>query len=227
MPLLIEPYLEDVDGEDPLFSKIAEDLQQRAWSVIPNALPSPLAAQLQQQLLGLSEEQFALAGVGRSNDFTLNHFVRRDQIRWIDGDSDAEKAWLQWSNRLRLFLNRRLFLGLFSFESHFAHYPPGAFYKKHVDAFKGNPRQDTTNRVLSVVAYFNPGWLPEDGGELALFDEGHVEPVLTVTPAFATLVVFLSEEVPHEVRPAKRDRYSIAGWYRVNNSLNDQIDPPS
>ena len=226
MQLAIDPHFGDFDGEDPLFSQIAADLQHKTWSVIPNALPPALAAQLQKQLLSLNEEQFARAGVGRSKDFTLNSFVRRDEIRWIEGSSAAEREWLQWSNRLRLFLNRRLFLGLFSFESHFAHYPPGAFYKKHVDAFKGNPRQDTTNRVLSVVAYFNPGWLPEDGGELALFDEDQIEPFLTVTPAFATLVVFLSEEVPHEVRPAKRDRYSIAGWYRVNNSLNDQIDPP-
>lgn len=226
MQLAIDPHFGDFDGEDPLFSQIAVDLQHKAWSVIPNALPPVLAAQLHQQLLGLKEEQFTRAGVGRSNDYTLNNFVRRDEIRWIEGHSAAEKDWLQWSNRLRLFLNRRLFLGLFSFESHFAHYPPGAFYKKHVDAFKGNPRQDVTNRVLSVVAYFNPGWLPEDGGELALFDEDQIEPFLSVTPAFATLVVFLSEEVPHEVRPAKRDRYSIAGWYRVNNSLNDQIDPP-
>lgn len=33
-----------------------------------------------------------------------------------------------------------------------------------------------------------------------------------------TLVVFLSEEFEHEVLPAKRDRYSIAGWFRVNPS---------
>jgi len=226
MQLAIDPRFGDFDGEDPLFSQIADDLQSKAWSVIPNAIPPELAAPLHQQLLDLDEGQFTRAGVGRSNDFTLNSFVRRDEIRWIEGRSAAEKEWLQWSNRLRLFLNRRLFLGLFSFESHFAHYPPGAFYKKHVDAFKGNPRQDITNRVLSVVAYFNPGWLPEDGGELALFEEDQIEPFLSVTPAFATLVAFLSEEVPHEVRPAKRDRYSIAGWYRVNNSLNDQIDPP-
>lgn len=226
MRLVIDPRFGDFDGEDPLFSQIADDLRHQGWSVIPNALPPELAAQLHLQLLSLDEAQFTRAGVGRSSEFTLNNFVRRDEIRWIEGGSAAERDWLQWSNRLRIFLNRRLFLGLFSFESHFAHYPPGAFYKKHVDAFKGNPRQDITNRVLSVVAYFNPGWLAEDGGELALFDEGQVEPFLNVMPAFGTLVVFLSEEVPHEVRPAKRDRYSIAGWYRVNNSLNDQIDPP-
>jgi len=226
MQLAIDPQFGDFDGEDPLFSQIADDLQRKAWSVIPNALAPELATALHLQLLSLDDGQFEPAGVGRSNDYTLNSVVRRDQIRWIEGRTEAEQEWLRWSSRLRLFLNRRLFLGLFSFESHFAHYPPGAFYKKHVDAFKGNPRQDMTNRVLSVVTYLNPGWLPEDGGELALFEEQQAEPFLTVTPAFATLVVFLSEEIPHEVRPAKRDRYSIAGWYRVNNSLNDQIDPP-
>ncbi len=226
MQLAIDPLFGDFDGEDPLFAQIADELSEQGWSVIPNALPPTLAAQLHHQILGMDEAQFTRAGVGRSSDFTLNDFVRRDEIRWIEGHSDAEKAWLQWSNRLRLFLNRRLFLGLFSFESHFAHYPPGAFYKKHLDAFKGNPRQDPTNRVLSVVAYFNAGWLSEDGGELAMFNANEPDPFLIVTPAFGTLVVFLSEDVPHEVRPAKRDRYSIAGWYRVNNSLNEQIDPP-
>ena len=33
-------------------------------------------------------------------------------------------------------LNRDLFLGLEDFESHFAMYPPGAFYLKHVDRFR-------------------------------------------------------------------------------------------
>lgn len=216
----------EYDGEDPLFLRIAEDLQTQGWSVIPNAVPSSLAEQLHGQILALESAQYSPAGVGRSADFTLNPFVRRDEIRWIEGSTDAEKAWLRWSNRLRLTLNKRLFLGLFSFESHFAHYPPGAFYRKHVDAFKGNPRKDPTNRVLSVVAYFNPGWLPEDGGELAMYRETETDPFLHVTPAFGTLVVFLSEEVPHEVRPAHRHRYSIAGWYRVNNSVGDQIDPP-
>lgn len=226
MQLALSPRHGDSDGDDPLFVQIADDLRGQGWSVIPNALPQALAEQLHGQILGMGEADFSPAGVGRSADFTLNPFVRRDEILWIEGRTGAEKEWLQWSNRLRLFLNRRLFLGLFSFESHFAHYPPGAFYRKHVDAFRGNPRKDPTNRVLSVVAYFNPGWLPEDGGELALYQEAEVEPFLRVTPAFGTLVVFLSEEVPHEVRPANRHRYSIAGWYRVNNSLGDQLDPP-
>jgi SM-20-related protein len=47
-----------------------------------------------------------------------------------------------------------------------------------------------------------------------------------VVPQMGTLVVFLSERFPHEVLPAHADRYSIAGWFRVNTSINNQIDPP-
>jgi SM-20-related protein len=36
----------------------------------------------------------------------------------------------------------------------------------------------------------------------------------------------LSEDFPHGVLPAQRDRYSIAGWFRLNTSLFDRIDPP-
>ena len=35
-----------------------------------------------------------------------------------------------------------------------------------------------------------------------------------------------SKEFPHEVLPANRDRYSVAGWFRVNTSLANKADPP-
>ncbi|MEJ2425981.1 MAG: 2OG-Fe(II) oxygenase, partial [Candidatus Thiodiazotropha sp.] len=44
---------------------------------------------------------------------------------------------------------------------------------------------------------------------------------------YGQTVIFLSERFPHEVIPAQRDRYTIAGWYRVNNNLQGRIDPPS
>jgi SM-20-related protein len=147
--------------------------------------------------------------------------VRRDEICWITGKSEAGSQWLEWTNKLQSYLNRHLFLGLFSFESHFAHYATGAFYKRHKDAFKGE-----ANRVLSVVAYLNPDWQINDGGELALYKDELDTDGLKVIPALGTLAIFLSEEFPHEVFPAKRDRYSIAGWYRVNASTADRIDPP-
>ena len=114
-----------------------------------------------------------------------------------------------------------MFLGLFSFESHFAHYRPGDYYKRHYDAFRGE-----ANRVLSIVVYFNSGWTPKEGGELVLYKDDKDRQGTKVIPLMGTIVVFLSEEFPHEVLKAKRDRHSIAGWYRVNTSLGDKVDPP-
>ena len=103
----------------------------------------------------------------------------------------------------------------------------GDFYKKHKDAFKGEG-----NRVLSVVVYLNQNWSRDDGGELVIYDQSLANSAIiehnkiTVTPSFGTIVVFLSEEFPHEVLPALRDRYAIAGWFRLNTSIANNIDPP-
>ena len=35
-----------------------------------------------------------------------------------------------------------------------------------------------------------------------------------VLPRGGTLVVFLSDRFPHEVLPARRERLSLAGWFR-------------
>jgi SM-20-related protein len=80
--------------------------------------------------------------------------------------------------------------------------------------------------VLSVVVYLNSDWAADDGGELVLYKDAEDRERLRVTPLAGTLVVFLSEDFPHEVLPAKRDRFSIAGWYRVNASSSDTLDPP-
>ena len=146
--------------------------------------------------------------------------MRADEICWITGETETGKKWLDWSSSLQSFLNRRLFLGLFSFESHFSHYGPGDYYKRHYDAFRGQ-----ANRTLSVVAYFNSGWTGVDGGELVLYKDEYDKEGVKVAPLLGTLVVFLSEEFPHEVLSAKRDRYSIAGWFRVNTTVTDKVDP--
>jgi SM-20-related protein len=209
------------DGSSTLFEQIAINIVEHGYSIVPNALPELLAINLWQHLQTMPKEKFDAAGVGREQDNQLNRFVRTDEICWINGESEAGKQWLHWAENFQQYLNRRLFLCLFSFESHFAHYRPGDFYKKHLDAFKGE-----TNRVLSLVYYLNPGWLPEDGGELKLYLTEDEKMTMNVTPAFGTLAVFLSEDFPHEVLPTKRDRYSIAGWFRVNTSSKDKVDPP-
>lgn len=207
--------------EPLLFNIIAQDLTQQGYSICPNALPADLALALFQHAQSMSDHKFKDAGIGRGDDFIQEESIRTDEICWISGDSPAGTAWLDWANQLKTYLNSRLFLGLFSFESHFAHYGVGDFYKRHLDAFRGE-----ANRVLSVVVYLNPDWQADDGGELVLYENEQDLKGTRVLPQLGTVAIFLSEEFPHEVLPAQADRYSIAGWFRVNTSLGNKVDPP-
>lgn len=198
----------------------AGELRERGYVVLERVLPDRLLTDLLRHFQSLDDEKFRRAGIGRVEDFQVNRFVRTDEIHWLEGTHPATREYFDLVERIRTGLNRRLFLGLFDYECHYAYYPEGAFYKKHLDAFRG---QNT--RVLSTVLYLNPHWLPGDGGELLLYHpvkEGLLE---TVEPRFGTLAIFLSEEVPHEVLPANAPRYSLTGWFRKNNSLGESIDP--
>lgn len=198
-----------------LFDSISNDIVDKGYSIRPYALPENISALLLQHIDEMPSENFKRAGIGRANDHIINDFIRTDEICWITDSSYAGCAWMKWTESLQVYLNRRLFLGLVSFESHFSHYAKGDFYKKHKDAFKGEG-----NRVLSVVVYLNQSWCAGDGGELVIYNNQLADSSIIdngkamVIPSLGTIVVFLSEEFPHEVLPAKRDRYSIAGWFR-------------
>ena len=207
--------------DETLFSQIANDIEVQGYSIRPNALPDAIAADLLAHQLSLTKQKYSDAGIGRGDDYLQNEFVRTDEICWINGDSEAGQQWLTWTANLQSYLNKRLFLGLFSFESHFAHYAPGDYYKRHYDAFKGE-----SNRVLSVVTYLNSAWSADDGGDLVLYQNDHDRDGIHVVPLYGTIAIFLSEEFPHEVLPASRDRYSVAGWFRINTSIDNKIDPP-
>jgi SM-20-related protein len=206
--------------DDILYEQIALALEEKGYAVLPSALPVNVANGLLDHLAVLDEKKFHHANIGRGEDRAQNSFIRRDKITWIYPYDPLAKDWHVWTSGLQQYLNRRLFLGLFSFESHFAYYERGDFYQKHVDAFRGK-----SNRVLSLVTYLNRDWAPDQGGELVIYDGGDTE-LFKVTPAFGTIVVFLSEEFPHEVLKANRSRYSVAGWFRVNASTGDRADPP-
>jgi SM-20-related protein len=200
------------------FASIANDLYVQGYSIQTAGLPLNLCEALFTQVQAMQVEKFEPAGIGRQLDYTHNEQVRSDEICWINGSSPAGEDWLVWTGQLQQYLNRQLFLGLFSFESHFAHYSPGAFYSKHLDAFKGE-----SNRVLSLVLYLNKQWMAEDGGELLLHTSD--KDVIRIVPEFGTLVTFLSEDFLHEVLQTRRDRYSIAGWYRMNSTTAQRVDP--
>lgn len=204
-----------------LFARIADDIEKQGFSVCPGALSDDIANALFTCQQALNGCDYLNAGIGRRKGYLKSELVRKDEIVWITDKLSGGSLWLDWASRLQVFLNQRLFLGLFSFESHFSHYSPGDYYKRHYDAFRGE-----ANRVISIVTYLNPGWSAGDCGELVLYRDDLDQVGLKIIPSYGTIVVFLSEEFPHEVLPATRDRYSVAGWFRVNASIHNRIDPP-
>lgn len=206
-----------------LCDDVADALVNQGYFCQDHALPQALTAALLNNLQQLEEEEaLQPAGIGRQQQHQLNRRIRRDKIHWLSTDDPVQATYLAWMQALQQGLNQRLFMGLFDYESHFAHYPPGAFYARHLDAFQGR-----SNRVLTSVYYLNQDWQEADGGELLLYTEEQSTALAEIRPEAGRLLIFLSDRFPHEVRPTQRDRYSIAGWFRINNSLNGQIDPPS
>jgi SM-20-related protein len=200
-------------------SQQLDHLVQHGYVIVPDFMSSERAQHMYSYAQQLNPGDWQQAGIGRADQYTTNTAVRQDRIRWLQRDFAAEASYLGSMDELRLLINYELFMGLFDYECHLAHYPPGAFYRKHVDAFKGR-----SNRILTSVLYLNPDWQPNDGGELVLYaDDGSV--LETVLPKAGKLVLFLSERFVHEVLPGQRDRYSITGWFRHNNSIGGIIDP--
>lgn len=216
---LSAPDFSSDDGD--VFGRIAAAIEHRGYAVLDGVLSIPVLDRLFVHVSGLPDQLLTRAGTGRQEAHRLNRFVRTDETRWLSHDQAADREFLDWTERLRLGLNRRLFLGLFDYEAHYARYPGGAFYRKHRDAFDDG----TVNRVVSTVLYLNPGWGADDGGEMVLYADDGETVIETVMPLYGRLAVFLSDRFPHEVLPTRRTRYSIAGWFRVNGTSGGQVDP--
>ncbi|HEY8353073.1 MAG TPA: 2OG-Fe(II) oxygenase [Sphingomonadales bacterium] len=190
---------------------IALAISRDGWTFRDGALPAELTRDLAAELERLAAaERLKPAAVGRGERRRIRRDIRSDLIHWLSPErSAAEAEFLAAMEELRAELNARLFLGLFELEAHFALYPEGSFYRRHLDSFRAGK-----NRILSVVYYLNPGWRREDGGILRLWDEKG-EPCGEVLPEAGRLILFLSAAIPHEVMPTRRPRASIACWFRA------------
>ncbi|WP_235272754.1 2OG-Fe(II) oxygenase [Methylotenera versatilis] len=145
--------------------------------------------------------------------------IRGDHIFWLDANSENinTQAYLSKMQALKAALNQQLFMNLQSLETHFTMYPIGGFYQKHLDQFNQgiHSAHDTKARQLSSILYLNADWQADDGGELRLYLNEHEH--LNILPTAGKLVLFLSQKFWHEVRPAKRERISLTGWFRTRS----------
>ena len=158
---------------------------------------------------------FRRAGVGKGSAHQFEDEVRRDEVCWFDTAGVSPARARLWSRLMALkeSLNRDLFLGLWDLEGHYAHYPPGGFYRRHFDRFR-----DDDARAVSIVLYLNRDWRPGDGGELTIYPQAGADHGIKIEPRAGTLVCFLSDRIEHEVCDSKVERRSFAGWFRRLNT---------
>ena len=202
--------------------ELVDALVEQGWNVGKGVIDSALCQALHREIHQLAElDALDEAGIGRGQQHHLRKDIRGDAIHWLDRESDAQRRYLDAMAELQQSLNQALFLGLFEYEAHFAHYPAGAFYQRHLDSFRGR-----ANRVISTVGYLNPDWPSDGGGEMVIYhpDDPTLE-VARVVPEAGTFACFLSETIPHEVLPTRQPRASIAGWFRRNASMGGVLDP--
>lgn len=153
--------------------------------------------------------EFAAARIGSDTRRQRRADIRGDFTCWLrEPLYPAERMLLEELEQLRLELNREAYLGLFELELHYACYPPGAGYARHVDQPRGG-----TERKVSLALYLNEGWQPPAGGLLRMFDAR--DGFRDIEPIAGRLVCFLTEGREHAVLPASRARWSISGWFRA------------
>src|SRR5437868_573387 len=113
-----------------------QSLEQNGWASADGLLPKNLEQRLFLECQkSWQEGLFKEAHIGRGQDKSLHSEIRGDSILWLNSEQkeSASSLFLQWAAELRQELNRHYFLGLRSEEFHFARYPIGSGYQKHID----------------------------------------------------------------------------------------------
>ncbi len=190
------------------------DFELNGWAELRNFLTTEISKGLLLEMDELqSNVEFQQASIGKNDSKQVNLSQRGDFISWIDPKNPLPWAsqYLKELEQVMSMLNRHFYLGLRDYECHYAHYPVGSFYKRHIDRHA----QGSARRVSSVF-YLNSNWEESAGGELVIYD-GKSEPS-RIMPELGTLVLFLSE-MEHEVLQTLRNRKSITGWMLTETIL--------
>ncbi len=205
--MLGEPLIPGMLLSEQRLEAIAGQIADNGYARIDDFIPLSEVRNLRKKFEFLKDSgNLNKAGIGKQQKYQVQKQVRGDFIKWISPDEadDYTQKLLQSIHQVRVYLNRTCFLGLKDLESHFAMYPAGTFYKRHVDRFQQNP-----HRVISFVCYLNEAWTKTDGGELILYLADNTN--VNIWP-MACRAVFFKSELEHEVKLAHRERYSVTGW---------------
>lgn len=205
---------------NPLYEKVIEDLLEQQYSIVENFFSTAQVLALRESLLvKYEEDKFKKSAVGNFVNEVIVEAIRGDFILWLDEGncSPAEQDFFTTINDFTAYLNRTCFMGIADQEFHYAVYPEGTFYKRHLDTFQNDSR-----RKLSIVCYLNEeDWKPEYGGELSIYltDREGIETPLNIYPVQGRMVIFESQVLEHEVKPVKQERLSITGWLKSRGDI--------
>lgn len=151
--------------------------------------------------------EFAYARIGAGRSLQRRPDIRGDSICWLEEPLlPAERSLIASLETTRRCLNQGLYLGLHEIELHYACYPAGAGYARHVDQPHGHAA-----RRLSSIVYLTEDWRAADGGMLRCSADGGG--FREIEPRGGRLVLFLTEGREHEVLLTSRERLSITGWF--------------
>lgn len=200
----------------PQYEQIIDAIGANRYSVLDDFFTDEEIAFLRDSLLQKHEEEnFKKAAIGSHTNELIVDSIRGDYIYWINEEeqNEAEALFFKKISDLIDYLNRTCFMGILHKEFHYAIYPEGKYYKRHLDTFRNDGR-----RKLSIVCYLNDeNWKAENGGELVLYLQNNgKEEAKTIYPFPGRLVIFESQVLEHEVKKVNAsERLSITGWLKT------------
>lgn len=198
------------------FENLFQKLEEHGWFMADGVMPSGLTGRLYDSARTTWEKGlFRDAYVGTRQAELRDSTIRGDTTFWLDDGSEvpAYREFLEWATDMQERLNRHFYLGLKSYEFHFARYATGYGYKTHIDQHQGYP-----HREITLILYLNPEWGDQDGGELCMYClVDHTKETRRILPQHDRLVLFRSGRIPHAVLPCLRPRWSLTGWFRTDD----------
>ncbi len=193
-----------------IYETLIQGFSEKGFESVDHWLSTEQLIGLRQSLLSqYKKDDFHTAGIGNKDHLQTVESIRNDEIRWLSKETSnpVEMKFFSQMEGFIQYLNRTCFTAITSFESHYAVYDKGSFYKRHIDRFKHDDR-----RRFTFVFYLTESWTKQDGGELILYLNNET---ITVEPLPGRMI-FFDSSIPHEVLVANEQRLSLTGWMKVN-----------
>lgn len=189
---------------EKIFELAITDMLNNGYAIVEDFITPHKMLQLNLELENRKVKGMTAAGTG--NQIKPKYEGQRgDFISWIEeGTLGVEQDYVKLLEQFMTYLNQTCYLGLIKSEIHFASYPSGSSYKKHLDAF-----QIDNKRKISIITYLNNNWSVQNGGELVIY---HEDKIIKILPIGGRMVCFESSKVFHEVFTSTIERNSLAGW---------------